>query len=262
MRRFRLPRTRPLPWPCSRRSSSAAGGRACRRAPRRARAVRRRRGSGRARRIARPRAAAATACATASTVDRRDRQRAADCARCRASATSAGCSASAQLGSSGLTGDLNNICQPSLPDPEPANSGIDAMVAPPAVAGKQPATLYDEYGVAGRLLGRDQPAVLGHDVADRQQRRRHGLRRREVDRPGHDHGLPVGRGRGHPELAPARDRQADHQPRQRHLLPLPGRRRHPRRDLARLAGTDPQARRPARSRARSGWSWPARRRSS
>src|SRR5215813_9498425 len=29
------------------------------------------------------------------------------------------------LGSSGLTGSLNTICQPSLPTPEPASSGID-----------------------------------------------------------------------------------------------------------------------------------------
>ena len=41
-----------------------------------------------------------------------------------------------QLGSSGLSGDLNNICQPSVPTPEPANAGIDAMVKPPA-SGKQ-----------------------------------------------------------------------------------------------------------------------------
>ncbi len=74
------------------------------------------------------------------------------------------------LGSSGLVGDLNNVCQPSLPDPEPASSGIDAMVAPPA-AGKQPATLYDEYGVAGNywaatnLQCSDMTSLIGNDVA-------------------------------------------------------------------------------------------------
>jgi hypothetical protein len=74
------------------------------------------------------------------------------------------------LGSSGLIGDLNNICQPSLPDPEPANSGIDAMVAPP-VSGKQPATLYDEYGVAGdywaatNLQCSDMTSLIGNNVA-------------------------------------------------------------------------------------------------
>ncbi len=74
------------------------------------------------------------------------------------------------LGSSGLVGDLNNICQPSLPEPEPANSGIDAMVAPPAT-GRQPATLYDEYGVAGdfwaatNLQCSDMTSLIGNNVA-------------------------------------------------------------------------------------------------
>ena len=74
------------------------------------------------------------------------------------------------LGSSGLVGDLNNICQPSLPDPEPANSGIDAMVAPPE-SGKPPATLYDEYGVAGddwaatNLQCSDMTSLIGNNVA-------------------------------------------------------------------------------------------------
>jgi hypothetical protein len=74
------------------------------------------------------------------------------------------------LGSSGLTGELNNICQPSLPTPEPANGGIDAMVAPPA-AGKQPATLYNQYGVAGdfwaatNLQCSDMTSLIGNNVA-------------------------------------------------------------------------------------------------
>jgi hypothetical protein len=74
------------------------------------------------------------------------------------------------LGSSGLTGELNNICQPSLPEPEPANSGIDSMVAPPAT-GKQAATLYDEYGVAGdywaatNLQCSDMTSLIGNNVA-------------------------------------------------------------------------------------------------
>jgi hypothetical protein len=74
------------------------------------------------------------------------------------------------LGSSGLTGELNNICQPSLPEPEPAGSGIDAMVAPP-VTGRQPATLYDEYGVAGdywaatNLQCSDMTSLIGNNVA-------------------------------------------------------------------------------------------------
>ena len=74
------------------------------------------------------------------------------------------------IGSSGLVGELNNVCQPSLPDPEPANSGIDAMVAPPA-SGKPLATLYDEYGVAGtywaavNLQCSDMTSLIGNNVA-------------------------------------------------------------------------------------------------
>ncbi len=74
------------------------------------------------------------------------------------------------LGSSGLTGALNNICQPSLPDPEPASSGIDGMVAPPQ-SGKPPATLYDQYGVAGdywaatNLQCSDMTSLIGNNVA-------------------------------------------------------------------------------------------------
>ena len=62
-------------------------------------------------------------------------------------------------GSSGVIGALNNVCQPSLPDPEPANAGIDAMVAPPS-SGKQPATLYDQYGVAGDYWAARQLKIL------------------------------------------------------------------------------------------------------
>jgi TrbL/VirB6 plasmid conjugal transfer protein len=75
------------------------------------------------------------------------------------------------LGQSGLTGDLNNICQPSLPDPEPANSGIDAMVKPPAEPGRQPSTLYGSYGVAGQywaatnLQCSDMTSLIGNNVA-------------------------------------------------------------------------------------------------
>jgi len=75
------------------------------------------------------------------------------------------------LGQSGLTGDLNNICQPSLPNPEPANSGIDAMIRPPASPGQQPATLYGSYGVAGQfwastnLQCSDMTSLIGDNVA-------------------------------------------------------------------------------------------------
>ena len=75
-----------------------------------------------------------------------------------------------QLGSSGLSGDLNNICQPSVPTPEPANAGIDSMVKPPAT-GKQPATLYGSYGIAGQywaatnLQCSDMTSLIGNNVA-------------------------------------------------------------------------------------------------
>jgi hypothetical protein len=74
-------------------------------------------------------------------------------------------------GSSGLTGDLNNICSPALPDPEPANSGIDALVAPPKSTGPQPQTLYSQDGVAGdywaatNLQCSDMTSLIGNNVA-------------------------------------------------------------------------------------------------
>jgi hypothetical protein len=73
-------------------------------------------------------------------------------------------------GSSGVLGALNNVCQPSLPNPEPANAGINAMVAPPA-NGKPPSTLYDQYGVAGdywaatNLQCSDMTSLIGNNVA-------------------------------------------------------------------------------------------------
>jgi hypothetical protein len=73
-------------------------------------------------------------------------------------------------GSSGILGDLNNICEPSLPQPEQATGGIDAMVEPPAASagGK---TLYDNYGVAGQfwaahgLQCSDMSSLIGNNVA-------------------------------------------------------------------------------------------------
>jgi TrbL/VirB6 plasmid conjugal transfer protein len=73
-------------------------------------------------------------------------------------------------GSSGIIGDLNNICEPSLPQPEQATGGIDAMVEPPAASagGK---TLYDNYGVAGQfwaahgLQCSDMTSLVGNNVA-------------------------------------------------------------------------------------------------
>ena len=73
-------------------------------------------------------------------------------------------------GSSGIIGDLNNICQPSIPQPEAATGGIDALIEPPAgvTAGK---TLYDSYGVAGQfwaahgLQCSDMTSLIGNNVA-------------------------------------------------------------------------------------------------
>ena len=73
-------------------------------------------------------------------------------------------------GSSGIVGDLNNICTPSIPQPEPATGGIDAMIEPPAAAagGK---TLYDNYGIAGQfwaahgLQCSDMTSLVGNNVA-------------------------------------------------------------------------------------------------
>ena len=77
-------------------------------------------------------------------------------------------------GSSGILGDLNNICEPSLPQPEQATGGIDAMVEPPASPGVGTAggkTLYDNYGVAGQfwaahgLQCSDMTSLIGNNVA-------------------------------------------------------------------------------------------------
>ena len=73
-------------------------------------------------------------------------------------------------GSSGIIGDLNNVCQPSIPQPEPATGGIDALIQPPAgVASGN--TLYDNYGVAGQfwaahgLQCSDMTSLIGNNVA-------------------------------------------------------------------------------------------------
>ena len=71
---------------------------------------------------------------------------------------------------SGVVGDLNNVCEPSVPQPEQATAGLDSMVAPPgsAVGGK---TLYDNYGVAGQfwsaygLQCSDMTSLIGNNVA-------------------------------------------------------------------------------------------------
>ncbi|HLK76855.1 MAG TPA: type IV secretion system protein, partial [Streptosporangiaceae bacterium] len=77
-------------------------------------------------------------------------------------------------GSAGILGDLNNICEPSLPQPEQATGGIDNMVQPPAAPGVGTGggkTLYDNYGVAGQfwaahgLQCSDMTSLIGNNVA-------------------------------------------------------------------------------------------------
>ncbi len=74
-------------------------------------------------------------------------------------------------GSAGIVGDLNNICEPSVPQPEQATGGINAMVEPPAAATAGGKTLYDNYGVAGQywaahgLQCSDMTSLIGNNVA-------------------------------------------------------------------------------------------------
>jgi hypothetical protein len=74
-------------------------------------------------------------------------------------------------GSSGILGGLNSICTPSLPQPEPANGGIDSLVSPPATSAAQGKTLYDSYGVSGQywapygLQCSDMTSLIGNNVA-------------------------------------------------------------------------------------------------
>jgi len=75
------------------------------------------------------------------------------------------------LGQSGLTGDLNNLCQPGLPQPEPATSGLDALIRPPTGPGKLLPTPYNQYGMSGQywaatdLQCSDMTSLIGNDVA-------------------------------------------------------------------------------------------------
>ena len=74
------------------------------------------------------------------------------------------------LGSSGLTGVLDNLCQPGVPQPESAGSGVNSLIRPPAPA-KPLATPYNQYGMAGQywaatnLKCSDMTSLIGNDVA-------------------------------------------------------------------------------------------------
>ena len=71
---------------------------------------------------------------------------------------------------SGALGDINNICEPAVSQPEQATAGIDSLIAPPGgdTGGK---TLYDNYGVAGQywaatgLQCSDLTSLIGNNVA-------------------------------------------------------------------------------------------------
>ena len=75
------------------------------------------------------------------------------------------------LGSSGVIGAVNNLCQPSLPQPEQASTGINSLIRPPSGGGKQLATPYNEYGISGQfwaatnLQCSDMTSLIGNDVA-------------------------------------------------------------------------------------------------
>jgi len=71
---------------------------------------------------------------------------------------------------SGVLNDLNNICSPGPPQPDPANAGINEMISVPGgpAVGK---TLYDNYGMAGQnwaatgLKCSDMTSLIGNNVA-------------------------------------------------------------------------------------------------
>ncbi len=73
-------------------------------------------------------------------------------------------------GSSGLGGELNNICTPGTPQPELASSGINSLITTP---GSQPTgvTLYDHYAMAGQywaaygLQCSQMTSLIGNNVA-------------------------------------------------------------------------------------------------
>jgi hypothetical protein len=73
-------------------------------------------------------------------------------------------------GTAGLGGELNNICTPGDPQPEPATGGINSLITTPGAptTGK---TLYDNYGTAGQywaatgLQCSDMTSLIGNNVA-------------------------------------------------------------------------------------------------
>ena len=72
---------------------------------------------------------------------------------------------------SGTIGDVNNICTPSVSQPEQASTGIDSMIAKPGGPSAGGKTLYDNYGIAGQywaaygLQCSDMTSLIGNNVA-------------------------------------------------------------------------------------------------
>ncbi len=75
------------------------------------------------------------------------------------------------LGQSGIIGGINNLCQPGVPQPESATSGVNTLIRPPASPATRVATPYNQYGMAGQywaatdLQCSDMTALIGNDVA-------------------------------------------------------------------------------------------------
>jgi len=76
-----------------------------------------------------------------------------------------------QTGSSGLGGELNNICTPGDPQPEVATSGINSLITTPG-SQQTGVTLYDHYNMAGQywaaygLQCSQMTSLIGNNVAD------------------------------------------------------------------------------------------------
>ena len=75
------------------------------------------------------------------------------------------------LGQSGLIGGINSLCQPGVPQPESATSGVDSLIRPPASPTRPIATPYNQYGMSGQfwapfdLQCSDMTSLIGNDVA-------------------------------------------------------------------------------------------------
>jgi hypothetical protein len=75
------------------------------------------------------------------------------------------------LGEAGIIGGLNDLCNPGVPQPESAKSGVNALIKPPASPARPVATPYNQYAMAGQfwapynLQCSDMTSLIGNDVA-------------------------------------------------------------------------------------------------